>query len=266
MTTTSNPAETYEQYMVSTLFGPWATRLIQVANPRPGERVLDVACGTGIVARRVSPMVGSNGEVVGLDVNQNMLDVARATAKKDRLDIEWHQGRAEELPYLNGYFDLLMCQFGLMFFSDRRSALAEMHRVLVENGRLALAVWQNLDQHPFYQSLHKVIQHHLGVSGVQDIFALGDANEVRALVGDAGFRRVELQSSAMTARFPEPEAFLAGEIDVDTAAIPAMQHLGVKEREEMTATIRDDMQATLRDSTQGDHVVLRFHAHLVLAY
>ncbi len=261
----TNPAETYESYMVPPLFGPWADVLVRSARPRPGERVLDVACGTGIVARRVAPIVGSEGRVVGLDLNPNMLAVARSAAEREGLAIEWHEGRAERLPFPEGGFDLALCQFGLMFFADRRAALGEMHRVLRDGGRAALGVWQGLDRHPFYRALDEAIERRLGMSGVRDIFALGDAGELRTLLAEAGFRDVAIEPVSMTARFPNPGAFLAGEIDVDTAAIPSMQHLDAEARRGVIAAIREDMEHPLRAATEGAHVALPFHAHVVRA-
>src|SRR5262245_42875121 len=126
----SNPAETYESFMVPTLFAPWAERLIQAANPQPGERVLDVGTGTGIVARRVAPRVAPNGTVVGLDLNPKMLAVARTARDGQGLGIEWREGAAEQIPFPAHSVDLVLCQFALMFFADRRAALREMHRVL----------------------------------------------------------------------------------------------------------------------------------------
>ncbi len=196
----SNPAETYESYMVPALFAPWASRLIERARPRPGERVLDVACGTGVVARHVASIVGSEGKVVGLDASPNMLDVARAVAKQERVRVQWHEGRAESLPFPDGSFDLVMCQFALMFFEDRHAALKQMHRVLTADGRLALSVWQSFDRHPFYRRLDEAIEHRAGLSGVRDIFAIGDSAELRRLVLDAGFsaggNRVRLHDRA----------------------------------------------------------------------
>ena len=261
----SNPAQTYESYMVPALFAPWASRLIESAKPRSGERVLDVGCGTGIVARRVASIVGSEGKAVGLDANPNMLDVARAVAKQDRLRVQWHEGRAESLPFPEGSFDLVMCQFALMFFEDRHAALMQMHRVLTADGRLALSVWQSFDQHPFYRRLDEAIEHRAGLSGVRDIFAIGDSAELRRLVLAAGFTHVQIESASMTARFPDPPGFLAGEIDVDTAAIPSMQHLDARARAEITREISGDMQDALRAVTKGDQVVMPFHAHLVSA-
>ncbi len=260
----TNPADTYERYMVPTLFAPWADRLIESASPRAGERVLDVGCGTGIVARKVAARIGSE-HVVGLDLNPNMLAVARSVADKDGLAITWTEGRAEELPYPDASFDLVLCQFALMFFADRSAALREMRRVVRDDGRVAIAVWEGLERHPFYETLHRVIERRVGVSSLKDIFALGDAAELRTLLSGAGFRGVELTSITMTARFPNPDAFLAGEIDVDTAAIPAMQHLDAQERAKMTAAIRDEMIGPLRDHTERAEVVIPFHARIVCA-
>jgi len=261
----SNPAENYEIGAVPVLFSPWASKLVQSANPQPGERVLDVGCGTGIVARRAAPRVGSDGKVAGLDLNPNMLAVARAAAGREGLAIQWHEGPAEKLSFPDGSFDLVLCQFALMFFADRRASLAEMHRVLAKDGRVSLSVWQGLDCHPFYQTLHEVIQRRLGMSGVQEIFALGRTGELRTLLAEAGFQRVEIEPVSLTARFPNPEQFLEGEIELDTAAVPSMQHLDSQARKAIIEAIREEMEAPLREVTQDTHVVIPFHAYIARA-
>jgi hypothetical protein len=153
-----------------------------------------------------------------------------------------------------------------MFFADRAGALAEMLRVVAEDGRALVSVWQGLDRHPFYQTLHNVIQRRLGISALQDIFALGSADELRALTAGAGFKRVEIQPISMEARFPSPEEFIAGEIEVDTASIPSMQKLDGHARQAIVAAIAADMQSPLKEVTHDDHVVIEFHAHLVSAW
>ncbi|MGH7345142.1 MAG: hypothetical protein ACREK4_09535, partial [Candidatus Rokuibacteriota bacterium] len=150
-------------------------------------------------------------------------------------------------------------------FVDPPAALSEMHRVLADGGRAVLAVWQGLDAHPFYQLLDRAIERHLGTSGVRDIFAMGDRAALRDRVAKAGFRQVEIEPFSLQARFPDPDGFLAGEIDVDTAAIPAMQHLDAAARASLTATIRSEMAEPLRSVTLGGHVQLPFHAYMVLA-
>ena len=261
----SNPAQGYEAYMVPALFRPWAERLVGRAGPRQGERVLDVGCGTGIVAREVAALLGQKGSVAGMDANPHMLEVARAAAAREQVSIEWFEGRAERLPFPDGRFDLVLCQFALMFFADRPAALAEMRRVLTHTGRVAVGVWQGLDRHPFYRTLHEVIQRRAGVSALELIFSLGSRDEVEALLKSAGFGRIDIEPVSMTTRFPDPEAFLAGEIEVDTAAIPSMQHLDEGARRSLVAAISVEMKSPLAEITEGNHVVIPFHAHLATA-
>ena len=194
-----NPAETYERYMVPALFAPAAEHLLAVARLRPGERVLDVGTGTGIVARLAAPNVGPTGSVAGLDASPAMLSVARAMAAGEGLSIEWQEGRAEALPYPDESFNLVLSQFALMFFTDRAGALSEMWRVLIPGGRVALSVFQGIDRHPFYQTLDHAIERHLGMSAVGEIFALGDAEALRASLDTRGFPR---RGSRVASRSP----------------------------------------------------------------
>lgn len=140
--------EAYQRYLVPIMFAPWARNLVDLVAPRTGERVLDVACGTGVVARCAAIHVGDEGTVVGLDVNDGMLQVARATSSGIRPAIEWRTGSATDMPLPDGSFDVAFCLQGLQFFGDRSAALREMHRVLVPEGRLALAVWRPIEFSP----------------------------------------------------------------------------------------------------------------------
>src|SRR5262245_55965205 len=106
----SNPAEGYERFMVPPLFRPWARRLAEAAAPRPGERILDVACGTGIVAREVAARLGTSATIVAVDASPAMLAVAREAADREGVAIEWHDGQAEALPFGSASFDLVFCQ------------------------------------------------------------------------------------------------------------------------------------------------------------
>ena len=258
-------AESYERFMVPSLFAPWSSYLIQRANPQPGERVLDIACGTGIVARKVAPRVGLQGIVIGLDINADRIGIARTAAEGEHLAIEWHTSPAEQLPFPDENFDLVFCQFGLMFFRDRHTALKEIHRVLRTGGRVVLSVWQGLDRHPFYQTLHDVSQRHLGKSSVQAVFSLGDADELHKLLTDSGFQHIEIEPMSITARFPSAEEFLAWEIDVDPAETPALQNLDPEAQQVILAAVRQDMQRALEEVMQDNQVVLQFHAHVAQA-
>jgi ubiquinone/menaquinone biosynthesis C-methylase UbiE len=122
-------AEIYERHMVPAIFGPWAEDLLALATPLPGERVLDVACGTGVVARLVAQRVGPSGTVVGFDLNPGMLTVARSLPPPSGARIEWREGNVSAIPLPDATFDLVLCQQGLQFFPDRSAALREMRRV-----------------------------------------------------------------------------------------------------------------------------------------
>jgi ubiquinone/menaquinone biosynthesis C-methylase UbiE len=155
---TANAAEVYEEFFVPALFREWADRVADAAAVGPGARVLDVACGTGALTRAVAARVGARGAAIGLDVNADMLAVARRKAPA----LEWRQGRAEAFGFDSGRFDAVVSQFGLMFFEDRRAALAEMMRVLRPGGRLAVAVWDALERTPGYGAVTLLLQRLFG--------------------------------------------------------------------------------------------------------
>jgi ubiquinone/menaquinone biosynthesis C-methylase UbiE len=144
-----NAPESYEHHMVPTFFKPWAEELLTRATLQRGERILDVACGTGIVARLAAEQVGSSGYVMGVDLNAGMLEVARAQTPTSGATVEWREGDANALPCADTTFDVVFCQQGFQFFPEKAVALREMHRVLVPGGRLALSVWRSLPYNPY---------------------------------------------------------------------------------------------------------------------
>src|SRR6516164_10602557 len=136
-----NVPENYQRYLVPSIFGPWAKDLVEIAGLKPGERVLDIARGTGIVARTAALTLGSGGGIIGLDVSAPMLAAARSAAAAEGLSIKWQEGSAVKLALIDATCDVVLCQQGLQFFPDRPAALREMHRVLRSGGRLVLSVW-----------------------------------------------------------------------------------------------------------------------------
>ena len=131
--------ENYEKYFVPIIGRPLAADLVDVAAPRPGERALDVACGTGVVARIAAERVGTAGTIAAIDINPGMLAVARATTPAT-VAVDWQQASAERLPFPDESFDVALCSLGLPFFPERAAALREMRRVLVPGGRIAFNV------------------------------------------------------------------------------------------------------------------------------
>ncbi len=143
--------EAYERELVLAVFGVWAPILVELAHPSRGERVVDVACGTGIVARIATARVGPTGAVVGVDLNPGMLSVARSAVSTDSrsgASLQWQEANADKLPFPAESFDVAYRQLGLQFFADRAAALREMRRVLGAKGRLALMMWLGIHESP----------------------------------------------------------------------------------------------------------------------
>jgi ubiquinone/menaquinone biosynthesis C-methylase UbiE len=204
---TSSAAEIYDEFFVPALFQEWCDRVAEAAELHPGDRVLDVACGTGVLTRAVAARVGPSGAATGLDVNAGMLAVARRKAPR----LDWRSGRAEALPFEAESFDAVVSQFGLMFFEDRRAALTEMMRVLRHGGRLAVAVWDSLERTPGYATVTQLLQRLFGdraADALRAPFALGDSGALRALFSSAGIPNATVTTSKGTARFPSIEAWM----------------------------------------------------------
>lgn len=198
---TQNAAEVYEEFFVPALFQEWVNQVADAAHISRGQRILDVACGTGIVAREASQRVGINGSVVGLDLNEGML----AIAKRKAPHIEWRHGHAEALPFDSGSFDAVVCQFGLMFFEDRCAAIEQMMRVLRHGGHLAVAVWDSLENSPGYATVTGLLKRLFGdevANAMRAPFVLGDTQVLRSLFTDAGVADAQITTYKGTARFP----------------------------------------------------------------
>lgn len=197
---TRTPAEVYDEFFVPALFGQWGERVAAEAGIGPGQHVLDVACGTGALARAAAERVGPSGSVVGLDPNPDMLAVAR----RQRPAIEWRDGRAESLPFPDERFDAVVSQFGFMFFEDKPEALREMMRVLRPDGRLAVAVCDTLDHSPGYHALAALLQRLFGrevADAFRAPFSLGDPDQLLALADEAGIEGAKVKQRDGTVRF-----------------------------------------------------------------
>jgi ubiquinone/menaquinone biosynthesis C-methylase UbiE len=248
------PAETYEQYLGPAISDPWTRVLLEYAAPQPGERALDVACGTGSVARHVALMVGADGKVVALDVNPDMLAVARALPAPAGATIEWLEGNALSLDLSDDAFDLVLCQQGLQFFPDRAAALREMRRVLTEGGRVAISVWQALQRHPVYEALFEATARHLGatIATVELSFSLWDADELRTLLGDAGFQRIEISPRSLDIHLPSPERFVQLTVLGAATSIPAFAQLDAAACAALVEAVTGETQAVAQRYRDGD--------------
>lgn len=203
-------AENYERHFVPAIGAPLANDLVEIADLRPGERLLDVACGTGVATRLAAQRVGTAGTVAGLDLNPGMLAVARSTTQSDTT-IEWYEASAEKMPLPDASFDIVLCQMGLRFVADKPAALREMHRVLAPGGRLVLNVPGPMP--PLMAVMGEALACHIGDEAegfVRHVFSLHDTPELQNLIEDAGFDEVSTQADTKTLRLPAPEEFLWG--------------------------------------------------------
>lgn len=204
-------AVVYEQKFVPALFGSWPPSVADAAAIALGDHVLDVACGTGVLAREASKRVGPEGSVTGLDLNEGML----AVAKRIQPDVDWRQGDAAALPFENDRFDVVVSQFGLMYFPERVAALREMWRVLKPGGRLGVASWASFENAEGYRLLAEIAERRTNAEAaaiLRSPFVLGNVDELLGLYRAAGIEQVELNTREDFAHFPSIEEFVSAEV------------------------------------------------------
>ncbi|MGD9617921.1 MAG: class I SAM-dependent methyltransferase [Alphaproteobacteria bacterium] len=263
-----NPAEVYEQYLGRFIADRFTRVLLKLAGPRPGERVLDLASGTGSVARHIAPLIGTEGRVVALDISPAMLAVGAAIPAAGGAGIEWLEGDALSLNFPDQAFDLILCQQGVQFFSDRKRALQEMRRVLAPGGRLSISVWQRLDRHPLYKALFQATARHLGasVSAFDVSFSLGDAEELRVLLAGAGFQRVTVTPQSLEIRLSSPELFVQLTVTGAATSVPAFAGMDASTRAALVNSVAHELDPVLHSSIQGEELIFPMHTHIAMAY
>lgn len=263
-----NPAEMYENCLVPAMFAPLAHVSIEKAAPSKGERALDVACGTGIVARGLAPVLGASGGVTAVDLRSGMLQAARSLPTPDGATIEWLEGDATALDLPDDSFDLVMCQQGLQFFSDRIAALRQMRRVLKEGGRAVVSAWRGLEHQTVFEPLAEISIRHLGSRGdPRDLsmpFSLGNADELRSLAEEAGFRNVEVEPVTVETCFSSPDTFVADVEFAYSAVVPEF----VQDPSAFgtyTDAVAKDMQPVLTHHQSDGELRFPMPAHLLTA-
>lgn len=249
----------YERVMVPAVFGPWARDLLDTAALRPGMRVLDVACGTGIVARLAAPQVGPTGQVVGSDTNEAMLAVARAQVQPTGAHVEWRQGDATKLPFPDAEFDMVLCQHGLQYVADRPAALREMKRVLVSGGRLGLSVFS---ESIGYQTFEHTAAQFVGEKSatiMREPFALADLDELSGLLRMAELSIVEMHTKTLSARFASAGDFIDYQLGGRLAN--AVSTLSDETRAALVASLR----LALEPFVDSNGLAFPMEAHVVVA-
>jgi ubiquinone/menaquinone biosynthesis C-methylase UbiE len=254
-------AQLYERYPVRYILGPWAPTLVARAGLHDGESVLDVACGTGVVARLAAQAVGSTGRVTGLDLNAGMLAVARSLPPPPGAPIAWIEGSAVAMKLSNASFDVVFCQQGLQFFPDRLAALREMRRVLMPSGRALLSVWRGMNV--YHAAVTEALREHIGADVAARVAAsrvVPDAEEFRELVLGAGFRDVAIEACRMNIQLPAVDRFVLAHLAA-TPVAGAVAALSADTR----AALADHVRDALRAYADGEGVTVPDESNVVTA-
>jgi len=253
-------ATSYQDQVVPALMEEWAPRVAAAADIRRGDRVLDVACGTGVLTRAAASRAGPGGAVTGLDRNPGMLAVASRLSPP----LRWQQGTAEALPFPDQSFDAVVSQFGLMFVPEPAAALREMMRVLVPGGRLAVAVWASLDDTPAYAAEVAVVERLAGSAAgaaLRAPFVLGNAERLAELCLAAGITGATVALQQGRGRFPSVRDMVELELRGWLAVMG-----GVSLEESVIEQVLREAEVALKPFvTEGGEVVFASPALLVTA-
>jgi ubiquinone/menaquinone biosynthesis C-methylase UbiE len=254
-------AELYERYVARYILGPWARGLIDAGNLQPGERALDLACGTGLVARIAAEKVGRSGKVTGLDLNGGMLAVARSLPPPGGASIDWIQRSASDTGLDSASFDVVLCQQGLQFFPDKLVALREARRVLAPGGRLAISVWRNTGV--YNAAVGAALRRHLGLEIAQRFCASRDVppgEELARLCLAAGMQDVKLRIAKMMIHLPSLQDFAVCHL----AATPIADSL-LPLNAEGRALLGREIAEALAQYREGDGITFPEETNIVTA-
>lgn len=253
--------EHYERFAVGRQLRAVAERFLEQVVLRPSDRVLDVACGTGIVARLVAARVPAPSQVVGVDLNAGMVATAQRLGVEAGLSIVWKQGDATALPFASSDFDVVLCQQGLQFIPDRGQALREMRRVLVSGGMVGLNVFGVASE--FHVALSEGLSKYADASTAKlslAPFGLSDPAVLRALFAEAGFREISLRSSSITRRVEPTQEWLLQY----SSGLPYAESIVGMEHAARAAMLRE-IATKLKDHWAIDSFAVPCEVHFVFA-
>ena len=256
--------EAYEELFVPVIFSPWAKRLINRATIQEGDQILDIACGTGIIARLAVPLVGEAGSVIGVDNDEGMIAVAKQTATAEGLTIDWQEANVTDLPFADERFDIVLCQQGLPFFDDPILALKEMRRVVAPDGRVVLNVGRSLEYQPGWEVLAEALTRNIGDKWgtmMHGPFPAWDRADLKRMAQDAGFDDVLVTIDIGSVRFPSAEAFIRRQAATSPLGHP-IEAAPNAVRDELIREVKDELEAY----TDDEGIVFPFESYVLEAH
>jgi SAM-dependent methyltransferase len=245
---TGTAAENYERHFVPKIASPVSVALLEAASLQPGERVLDVACGTGLIARLAAGGVGPSGTVTGLDLSPDMIKVARAESPST---IEWHVGDATSLPFADDAFDVVLCQLGLMFMQERHAAVAEMRRVTATDGRVVVNTPGVIP--PLFALMEQALVDHISADlggFVHAVFSMHNPEDVASLLRSVGLIDVTAAASTATVNLGAPAEFLWQYINL-TPMGPLVAQASTRTQEAMERQVVKSWQPFICNGTMS---------------
>lgn len=260
-------AELYERYLVPVVTSQWAVDLVDRVEVRRGDRLLDVACGTGVVARTAADSVGRDGRVVGLDLNSAMLAVARSSPNVGAVSMEWYEGSALALPFDACEFGVVLCQFGLQFFPDPLTALREMRRVLAPGGRVGASVFAEIERNPVAHALSDALDRQFGEGASfakRNEHALAGRDLVDSLFHEAGFERIRVETVTKTSCYPSVSDYVRFQLQA-TPLAAALDPYDQPGRDRLTALIVDELATKLTGFVREREFAFPQVAHIATA-
>ena len=202
----------YDQYLGPILFEPYALDLVDRLKKDQVKDVFELACGTGRVTRHLADLIPDGGSLTAADLNPGMIEVARSKIQSDK--IKWMTADAQELPFDDGSFDHMVCQFGVMFFPDKEKSFREAKRVLKSGGKYIFNTWETVEKNPRISVIWKVINEVFGKEPA-DFFMKGphsfhDKNKIEQLLTNAGFKNIRIETVATTPTYNKPDDLIKG--------------------------------------------------------
>ena len=254
-----NAAECYQRYVAPNYTGPWATALVEVAGVGLGHRVLDAACGTGVVARAAARAAGEGGEVIGLDVNAGMLAVAAEVPYDGPAALRWHEAGVSDTGLDSETFDVVVSQQGLQYFPDRLRALTELRRILKPEGRLTMSVWK--EHSAFTWALAEAAGRHISEEAGKQLRSQRTTppiSEIHAELATAGFRDPSIDVQTREVRLPAPQEYVPQHV----SAMPIAAGFAALDERAQRDMIRDVVTG-LGESVVDGQIVFEDAVYLV---